>query len=288
MVKISDIWRPGESLRFDFHFHVSTARPDENNFLSKSLEGEPHLYHILQIAARREVHPYITNVSGDGRYELWTNPKELDRAIKRGWDIEVGDYFTVAKKNEGGVIIGKSDEMIDLYEHTLVIGLKRGEDVAGLNLEEISQQKRDGEDGEIIVAAHPYSMGGVLKHRQGQEVDRLVDAYELNASAGFWGFGLLPDPNERLLEYIKSHNMPLISCSDGHHVLDLGKGYTTFNENDLDFGSEKGLRKSIEENIKADNVSCYLGVVPQRRILGHALAVLASYYWEKIYNHYYF
>lgn len=96
------------------------------------------------------------------------------------------------------------------------------------------------EAGAVIVPAHPCRVTGELERIHGAEragwMLSRVDAVETHNG------GCTPTGNEAAFELARSHGLPGIGGSDAHHVFQLGRCYTVFED---DLSTEKELVEAI-------------------------------------------
>jgi len=278
-----------EELNIDFHNHLQTGssfRQKPKNFKEwfKNLfleEGFSSLTGILDRVRKTKTDVlYITNFS-DSRYEDWTSKEQIEIVKKAGYEIEQGEYYIFAKKDNRVIALGKSQEVPTMQGHMLFSGLKRNKKFS--DRKQLEETLKEATDNELKIADHPYAIlkgqNGIMATSKNQEEDaKKVDAFERN------GNFCLPFSfaNWRAIRNSEKYNKPLITDSDGHHPRDIGHTYNIFNSRDLNYTSEKSFRDSINNAVRNYNFDYNFVPIPFWRVLHHSFLIGFHYIIGKV------
>ncbi len=99
---------------------------------------------------------YVTNSNQDTRYENWTSPEQIELAVKAGYQIEQGEYYTFARKEgeERVIGLGKSQEVATTRGHALFTGVRRGKKLPDKKTPE--ETVKEATDGEGKIGDHSF------------------------------------------------------------------------------------------------------------------------------------
>jgi len=280
-----------EKLNVDFHNHLQTGssfrqtqKPKNFKEGFKNLlleEGFSSLAGILDRVMKTKLDVlYITNSNEDARYEDWTSKEQVEIAKKRGYEIEQGQYYTFAKKDNRVIALGKSHEIATTRGHILFSGIKQGKKFSVQK--SLEETLKEVNDAELKVADHPYAklkgQNGIMATSKNQEEDaKKVDAFEKNGNF-YLPFSLA---NWRAIKNSEKYDKPLIADSDGHHPRDIGKTYNTFDARDLNYTSERAFRDSINNAVRNNNFEYRFRPIPIWRVFHHAMMIGIHYIIEK-------
>ena len=272
-----------KTLNVDFHNHLQTGsdfRTKPKGFREKVLnmfleEGFSDLTGILDKLMDSELDVlYITNYE-DQRYETWTSVEQLQRAVNEGYEIEQGDYFTLARKEGKIIALGKSQEIPTAQGHVLVSGVKRNKEISSNN--SLEETLWETEECELKTADHPYAIvehSGTLRNSKSPERDAyLFDALEKNGNFSFVSMPFSP-ANYLAERASKKYQIPLLANSDGHHPKDIGKTYNTFDSSYLNYSSERSFRDSIAYAVRNNNFERTFTPIPFWRVFHHILMIV--------------
>ena len=122
-------------------------------------------------------------------------------------------------------------------------------DIIGLFLEEpvppklppLETVKRVKAQGGLVGIPHPFDRirPTAMGRKALLEILPFVDFLE-----GYNAHTLLPMDNRRGVEFAEDHSLPVVSCSDSHSALELGRTYTEVPAAELD-GTPEGLMRAI-------------------------------------------
>ena len=122
-------------------------------------------------------------------------------------------------------------------------------DIIGLFLEEpvppklppLETVKRVKAQGGLVGIPHPFDRvrPTAMGRRALLEILPWVDFLE-----GYNAHTILPKDNRKGLDFAAEHSLPVVSCSDSHSALELGRTYTEVPEAELD-GTPEGLMRAI-------------------------------------------
>ena len=281
-----------ENLNIDFHNHLHTGselrqkqKPKGFKEWFKNLfleEGFSSLAGILDRMMKTSLDGiYITNSNLDSRYEDWTSKEQLEIARKKGYEIESGEYYIFAKKEERIVFFGKSHEIRTDRGHFLFSGIRRDKRFSDRKpLEEIL---KEATDNELKIADHPYAklkgQNGIMATSKNPEEDaKKIDAFERNGNFCL-PFSLA---NWKAVKYSKEYSKPLVANSDGHHPRDIGETYNIFNRKYLNYTSERAFRDSINNAVRDNNFTYNFRPIPFWRVFHHALMIGMHYIFDKL------
>ena len=126
-------------------------------------------------------------------------------------------------------------------------------DVIGLFLEEnvpprlspLETVKRVKQQGGLVGIPHPFDRlrPTAMGRRTLLEVLPWVDFLE-----GYNAHTMLPWDNKRGAEFAALHSLPVVSCSDSHSALELGRTYTEVPADELD-GTPEGVMRAIRGGV---------------------------------------
>ena len=122
-------------------------------------------------------------------------------------------------------------------------------DIIGLFLEEevpphlppLETAQRVKEQGGLVGVPHPFDRirPTALGRKALLEILHLLDFLE-----GYNAHTMFPGDNRKGAEFAAVHSLPVVSCSDSHSALELGRTYIEVPESELD-GSPEGLMRAI-------------------------------------------
>ena len=122
-------------------------------------------------------------------------------------------------------------------------------DIIGLFLEEpvppklppLETVKRVKAQGGLVGIPHPFDRvrPTAMGRRALLEILPWVDFLE-----GYNAHTILPKDNRKGVDFAAEHSLPVVSCSDSHSALELGRTYTEVPEAELD-GTPEGLMRAI-------------------------------------------
>ena len=122
-------------------------------------------------------------------------------------------------------------------------------DIIGLFLDEpvppklspLETVKRVKAQGGLVGIPHPFDRvrPTAMRRRALQEILPWVDFLE-----GYNAHTMLPADNRKGVEFAFDHSLPVVSCSDSHSALELGRTYTEVPTAELD-GTPGGLLRAI-------------------------------------------
>lgn len=274
-----------EELNVDFHNHLHTGsvlrqKPKSFKEWFRNLfleEGFSSLTGILDRMMKTKLDVlYITNSNEDSRYEDWTSQEQIEIAKNADYEVEQGQYYIFAKKEERVIALGKSHEIATTRGHFLFSGIRRNKRFSGRKpLEEVLEEANDGE---LKIADHPYAklkgQNGIMATSKNPKEDiKKIDAFERNGNF-YFPFSLA---NWKAIRYSKRYNQPLIADSDGHHPRDIGKTYNIFNSNILNYTSERAFRDSINDSVRDNQFTYKFRPIPICRVFHHALMIGIHY-----------
>ena len=126
-------------------------------------------------------------------------------------------------------------------------------DIIGLFLEEmvppklspLETVKRVKAQGGLVGIPHPFDRvrPTAMGRRELLEILPWVDFLE-----GYNAHTILPIDNRKGVEFAADHSLPVVSCSDSHSVLELGRTYTEVPAAELD-GTPEGLMRAIRAGV---------------------------------------
>lgn len=280
-----------EELNVDFHNHLHSGSSLRIKMKSKSFkewlinvfteEGFSSLTGILDRIRKTKLDIlYITNFN-DSRYEDWTSKEQIEAAKKAGYEIEQGEYYTFAKKDNRIIALGKSQETSTDRGHILFSGLKKNKKFS--DKKALEETLKEATDNELKIADHPYAtlkgQNGIMATSKNQEEDaKKVDAFERNGNF-YLPFSIA---NFRAIINARKYGKPLISDSDGHHPRDIGHTYNIFMSKDLNYTSEIEFRNSINNAVRNDNFYHKFRPIPFWRVFHHAFLIGFHYIIDKI------
>lgn len=264
-----------DKLNVDFHNHLQTGsyfRKKSKAFKEKIKnlfleEGFSNLSEILEKIMKTNLDViYVTNFE-DSRYEDWTSQEQIEIAKKAGYEIEQGDYYTFAKKDERVITLGKSQEINTSQGHVLFVGLKR---YKKFSVKKSLDETLKEVDGELKIADHPYAIvqGIFRKDKIKKEIEKF-DALEKNGNF-YFPFSIA---NWKALRAGKKYKKSVLSNPDGHHPKDIGKTYNVFDSRDLNYSSERAFRDSINYAVREGNFETRFKPIPPWRIFHHILMI---------------
>jgi hypothetical protein len=278
------------NLNVDFHNHLQTGSSfrKKSKTLSEKLknlffdEGFDSLSDVLKKSMKTNLDVlYITNYA-DSRYEDWTSEEQIENARKQGYEMEKGDYYTLAKKGTKIIVIGKSQEVPTKQGHLLVAGLKRNKKIT--NEKSLDETLSEINDNELKIADPPYvrvEHSGILRNSKNvQEEIKKFDAIERNGN--FYLPFSTSDIRTRFSA--KKYNKVVVTDSDGHHPKDIGKTYNSIFSNVVNYDSELSFRDSINKAIRENKFEGHYSRIPPHRIFHHMLMIGIYTLYQKIFG----
>ncbi len=283
MSLLEELVKSKETVNVDPHSHGHTGsglRKQPKTFGEKFFnlfieEGFSNLVELFDRMRKTDLDIlYLTNFH-DLRLEDWTSEEQLQLAKEAGYEIEQGEYYTFAKKDERVVGLGKSQEISTVQGHVLVSGLKRNRAIAsGHSLDETLEQV---DDNELKIADHSYAWigkSGTLRRSKNPKQDaEKFDALEKNGNFSFVSMPFSP-ANYLAKRASKKYQRPLLVGSDAHHPKDIGKTYNIFNSKDLDYRSQREFRDSINYEVRENNFITRFTPIPPWRVFHHVFMLL--------------
>ncbi len=149
-----------------------------------------------------------------------------------------------------------------------IIGLFLNEPVPP-HLPPLETVKRVKAQGGLVGVPHPFDRirPTAMGRRALLEILPWVDFLE-----GYNAHTMLPADNRRGIEFAAGHSLPVVSCSDSHSALELGRTYTEVPGGELD-GTPEGLMRAIRAGVcvgRRPNPALLLtpGYAKLRKLLG--------------------
>lgn len=163
----------------------------------------------------------------DIAYDLYSG---IDHAKEKGFDVlAVTCHRKYVCTNEHVAYAAERDVLLipgieaDIYEgtkrnHVLIINATR--DVEELRtFDDLARYRREHEDV-LVIAPHPYHVGGFSLHGLLERYIELFDAVEHS-----WFYSSVFDRNRRAREVAERHNKPYIATSDTHFLDFMDESY---------------------------------------------------------------